>query len=136
MRLYKLLLLLYPASFRDRHGKEMAAIFAESRREARGTAAVAGLWLDAIADSLRNGLAARPILDQVDHVQRQAGDVGQLPCEGGLSSAGIAEHGDAPHRRIRGEGRWGRFGHDDHPGAGSGASAGLVSRGPARVRPG
>jgi predicted permease len=58
MRLYKFLLLLYPASFRDRHGKEMAAIFAESRREARGPAAVAGLWLDAFADSLRNGLAA------------------------------------------------------------------------------
>lgn len=57
MRLYQLLLLLYPASFRDRHGKEMAAIFAESRREARGSA-VAGLWLDAIADSLKNGLAA------------------------------------------------------------------------------
>jgi hypothetical protein len=36
MRLYDLLLRLYPASFRNEYGREMRAIFVQHRRDAHG----------------------------------------------------------------------------------------------------
>jgi putative ABC transport system permease protein len=58
MRLFRLLLHLYPASFRAEYGAEMSAIFAERRREAGGPA-VAGLWLETIADVVVNATKAQ-----------------------------------------------------------------------------
>jgi len=49
MRLYKQLLLLYPASFRHHYGAEMALLFARRRRDTHGIA-VLFLWLGTIAD--------------------------------------------------------------------------------------
>ena len=51
MRLYRLLLRLYPASFRAEYGEEMARLFGERRRRA----AAAGwrlLWLEALGDAM------------------------------------------------------------------------------------
>jgi len=53
MRLYSLLLRLYPASFRNEYGQEMRAIFGRRRRDAHG-AAVPALWLGAIVEAGRN----------------------------------------------------------------------------------
>ena len=53
MRLYSLLLRLYPASFRNEYGQEMRAIFGRRRRDVHG-AAVPALWLGAIAEAGRN----------------------------------------------------------------------------------
>jgi putative ABC transport system permease protein len=54
--LYRVLLHLYPASFRMEYGEEMSAVFAEQRARARGCAAV-GLLLTAVADVVPNALA-------------------------------------------------------------------------------
>ena len=54
-RAYRALLRLYPASFRDDYGEEMARLFGEQLRDARaadGQKAVAGLWARAIMDVL------------------------------------------------------------------------------------
>jgi hypothetical protein len=54
-RAYRALLRLYPATFRDDYGEEMARLFGEQLRDARtanGRQAVAGLWARAIADVL------------------------------------------------------------------------------------
>jgi hypothetical protein len=48
MRLYGLLLYLYPAAFRNRYGEEMHAILGQRRREASGPLAVVALRLTAI----------------------------------------------------------------------------------------
>ena len=56
MRLYKLLLYLYPASFRIDYGQEMAQLFAERRRHASGPIAVATLWIEALWDALASSL--------------------------------------------------------------------------------
>jgi putative ABC transport system permease protein len=48
--MYRWLLSLYPASFRNEYGREMQAIFARERREARGLGLVA-LWLRVTADT-------------------------------------------------------------------------------------
>ncbi len=50
MRFYRLLLHLYPASFRNEYGREMSTIFAEHRRRVRGAWAVTSLWLEAFAE--------------------------------------------------------------------------------------
>jgi len=52
MRLYRALLHLYPASFRNEYGDEMTRIFARRRRDAGGPIAGLMVWLDAIADTL------------------------------------------------------------------------------------
>jgi putative ABC transport system permease protein len=57
MRIYRLLLRLYPASFRADYGEEMAAIFRARLREAGGAAHVA-LWLAALEEVLVNAPAA------------------------------------------------------------------------------
>lgn len=54
MRLLSALLYLYPASFRADYGREMQAIVGARMRETRGLLPRIGLWLDTIADVVRN----------------------------------------------------------------------------------
>ena len=54
MRLYRLLLHLYPASFRAAYGEELRAEFDRRRRDAAGPGARMALWLDVIADTFAN----------------------------------------------------------------------------------
>jgi predicted permease len=58
MRLYRALLYLYPASFRNEYGAEMCAIFAQRRREAANPFAAAVLWISAFFETLGNAIAA------------------------------------------------------------------------------
>ena len=51
MAFYRLLLRLYPASFRAEYGADMRDIFARRLAAARGAGAIA-LWLEAIADTI------------------------------------------------------------------------------------
>jgi hypothetical protein len=50
MRIYRALLRLYPASFRDEYGGEMYSEFMRERRDARGPFAVVLLWCRTLAD--------------------------------------------------------------------------------------
>ncbi|HEX5070704.1 MAG TPA: ABC transporter permease [Vicinamibacterales bacterium] len=50
MTLYRLLLRLYPASFRENYGDELCAVFARQRAAATGWPARIWLWLAAIGD--------------------------------------------------------------------------------------
>ena len=54
MRMYKLLLRLYPKSFRNEYGDELCRIFARRRRDASGPLPAARVWLGAIGDTLLN----------------------------------------------------------------------------------
>jgi predicted permease len=54
MRAYRLLLHLFPKSFRHEYGGEMSAIFAARRRDAAGPWAVTLLWLVTVADTVRD----------------------------------------------------------------------------------
>jgi hypothetical protein len=56
MRIYRLLLYLYPASFRADHGEEMAAIFQIQLRAARGMARLA-LWFAVFHEVIMNAPA-------------------------------------------------------------------------------
>ena len=56
--MYRLLLLLYPSSFRAEYGEEMCRDFARKRQQASGFFALAVLWMVAIGDAIRNGLAS------------------------------------------------------------------------------
>jgi putative ABC transport system permease protein len=58
-RLYRLLLLAYPAAFRHEHGDEAARVFARLHAEARGPAAVARLWARAIGNVIPDGCRER-----------------------------------------------------------------------------
>jgi len=60
INLYQLVLLLFPADFRRRHGVAMVEQFNEQRRlvKSRPLAAIA-LWIRAITDAIRHGLALR-----------------------------------------------------------------------------
>jgi predicted permease len=60
MRLYRLLLRCYPASFRHEYGEEMARLFAE-RRRAASIGARTALWVEAVGDAL--SVAPRTHLD-------------------------------------------------------------------------
>ena len=55
-RLYRILLRLYPSSFRREYGEEMVSIFAE-RAEAAGLAVRIGLLLTAVPDVVGNAAA-------------------------------------------------------------------------------
>ena len=55
--MYRLLLLLYPSSFRAEYGEEMCRDFARKRQQASGFFALAVLWVAAIGDAIGNGLA-------------------------------------------------------------------------------
>jgi putative ABC transport system permease protein len=61
MWLYRLLLRLFPASFRDRFGHDMAGLFRDRLTTARatGTRAVFALWARTASDLIRHGLAER-----------------------------------------------------------------------------
>ena len=50
MRLYRLLLRLFPASFRDEYGQELTRVFARQQRDAGSSVARLGLWLRTIID--------------------------------------------------------------------------------------
>ncbi|MEX2660986.1 MAG: ABC transporter permease [Vicinamibacterales bacterium] len=52
MRLYRLLLRLYPTSFRHEYGEEMIRLFDERRRRAAGGVDRLGLWLESLRDAL------------------------------------------------------------------------------------
>ncbi len=54
MRLYRALLHLYPAAFRDEYSEEMCAIFAQRRLEASRAPAALALWVDSFFDVLVN----------------------------------------------------------------------------------
>src|SRR5215813_11793435 len=54
MRLYDILLHLYPASFRHEYGDEMRAVFARRRCEVDGAAGVVALWIETIGDVVGN----------------------------------------------------------------------------------
>jgi hypothetical protein len=54
MNFYRLLLHLYPSSFRAEYGDEMSAIFALELDRRRGLAARCGLWFSAFAEIVFN----------------------------------------------------------------------------------
>jgi len=54
MRLYRILLRLYPSSFRAEYGEEMGAIFARRRRDVSGPLAIAALWTETAAEVIGN----------------------------------------------------------------------------------
>src|SRR5437899_2380617 len=56
MRLYDLLLHLYPASFRNEYGEEMRALFAERRQRTSGFGAALALWTETITDTIANAV--------------------------------------------------------------------------------
>ncbi len=60
-RYFRILLRLYPQDFRDEMGEALVATYEECARDARqrGRMAVAGVWLRALLDSVRNGLGER-----------------------------------------------------------------------------
>jgi hypothetical protein len=66
MRLYRLLLRLYPAAFRADYGEEMAAIFRARRRAARGPFAMSALWLDTLHEVIMNAPAVHADLLKQD----------------------------------------------------------------------
>jgi hypothetical protein len=48
MNLYRGLLFLYPAEFRDEYQRELCLAFADRRREQHSPAGVVRMWLDAV----------------------------------------------------------------------------------------
>ena len=52
--MYRWLLRLYPVSFRNEYGREMATVFARERRDTRTAPGMAALWLRVIADTCVN----------------------------------------------------------------------------------
>jgi predicted permease len=57
MRLYRALLHLYPSSFRNEYGDEMAAVFAQRRRDAANAMSGAILWVAVFFEIVFNALA-------------------------------------------------------------------------------
>lgn len=57
MRAHRLLLHLFPASFRGEYGREMGAVFARRHREAHGLLARVALWAETIVDVVGSALA-------------------------------------------------------------------------------
>jgi predicted permease len=57
MRLYRVLLHLYPASFRGEYGEEMCAIFRLRRRDADGFFGRPALWIGVVLETIMNALA-------------------------------------------------------------------------------
>jgi predicted permease len=72
MRAYRLLLRLYPASFRNEYGEEMQAIFARNRRDATSPGALAALWLTTIGEVLTTAAAVH-----LDVLRQDVGYVGR-----------------------------------------------------------
>jgi predicted permease len=59
MNLYRLLLHLYPSSYRAEYGDEMSAIFAMELRRSSGLTAKCGLWLGAFVEVFSNAAAVQ-----------------------------------------------------------------------------
>ncbi|MBV9034466.1 MAG: hypothetical protein JO182_08225, partial [Acidobacteriaceae bacterium] len=57
--LYRVLLYLYPASWRREYGEEMCAVFTARWRETRGLFAIVALWLEVLPDLLTNAIAVQ-----------------------------------------------------------------------------
>ena len=57
MPFYRLLLHLYPSSYRAEYGDEMSAIFAQERRRTSGLAGTCGLWLATFVEVFSNAAA-------------------------------------------------------------------------------
>ena len=57
MRLYRLLLLLYPSSFRQEYGGEMCALFVRRRRDVTSLFGLAALWLSTFVEVATNAIA-------------------------------------------------------------------------------
>ena len=57
MKLYRLLLHLYPSSYRAEYGDEMSAIFARELRRSGGSLVRCGLWLAALIEVFSNAAA-------------------------------------------------------------------------------
>ena len=57
MKLYRLLLHLYPSSYRAEYGDEMSGIFGEELRQNSGWLARCGLWLAAFVEVFSNAAA-------------------------------------------------------------------------------
>ncbi|MEP6836335.1 MAG: ABC transporter permease [Gemmatimonas sp.] len=66
MRFYQLLLLLYPKSFRNEYSTELQGIFRARLRDHIGFIARLGLFLETIADVLRNAVATHTDILQQD----------------------------------------------------------------------
>ena len=66
MRVYRVLLRLFPASFREEYGDEMAAIVRERRQQARGPSAVARLWASIGVDVVASAVGAHADLLRQD----------------------------------------------------------------------
>src|SRR5262245_61103595 len=62
MRAYRLLLRLYPASFRAEYGEEMCAVFAKRRAHERAVP----LWATSVCDTVVNAAAAHVDLARQD----------------------------------------------------------------------
>src|ERR1043166_3641411 len=56
MRLYRALLLAYPASFRAEYGEEMCAVFVQRRRNASSALLVFALWVEVVFDVFLNAV--------------------------------------------------------------------------------
>ncbi len=54
MKIYRMLLHLYPSSYRAEYGEEMSAIFAQELRQCSGWLARCGLWLAAVVEVSSN----------------------------------------------------------------------------------
>jgi putative ABC transport system permease protein len=76
VRMYRLLLRLFPADMRAAFGEEMVDHFVRRRAEAKGRA-VASLWFRAAIDAARHGLGAR--LDRVPSRRRHTHAVQPAP---------------------------------------------------------
>jgi predicted permease len=63
VRVYRLLLLIFPAAFRRRFGDDMAAVFEDRLREARARSpvAMARLWVSTLADLTAHGITERHV---------------------------------------------------------------------------
>ena len=66
MNLYRLLLRLYPSSYRAEYGDEMTAIFAQQLRQSSGMLGQCGLWLAAFAEVSSNAAALHCEIAQRD----------------------------------------------------------------------
>jgi hypothetical protein len=91
LRIYRLLLILYPRSFRSAHGLEMLQFVRESVREqtANGTAG----WIRAVADLARDLLVSVP-RERIAALRSRYGSL-QTPLGIGCAavSLAIAQHG-------------------------------------------
>ena len=72
--MYRWLLRLYPASFRNEYGREMATVFARERRDTRTALGMAALWLRVSADTCVNAAGVhweRMMATAVDYQEKK-----------------------------------------------------------------